>query len=204
MTPAYDKKKQIELQNIIFGTSEKKLMVSPEFLAEMTMRYISKRMKNINQNMEGIAATKSPKNFFTYLDKIFEALDELILLQNYHTFKEPIPSVVKNALIAKKGRYIIAMFNRVWKDANLKARYDARLEQPRRVEDFGPTLDELMIYMDQYTPDSIEVLNKFYSSVYGYNIGEEPLIEENDEVIPTDDMLLEEDEFVEEEFPTAE
>ena len=115
MAPAYDKKKQIELQNIIFGTSEKKLMVSPEFLAEMTMRYISKRMKNINQNMEGITATKSPKNFFTYLDKIFEALDELILLQNYHTFKEPIPSVVKNALIAKKGRYIIAMFNRVWK-----------------------------------------------------------------------------------------
>ncbi|MBQ8175767.1 MAG: hypothetical protein IJ035_01865 [Oscillospiraceae bacterium] len=203
MAPAYDKKKQIELQNIIFGTAEKKLMVSPEFLEEMTKRYISKRMKAINQNMEGIAATKSPKNFFSYIDSIFQALDELIVLQNYHTFKEPIPSVVKNALIAKKGRYIIAMFNRVWKEANLKAKYDARTEQPRRVEDFGPVLDELLAYMDQYTPDSIEVLNKFYSSVYGHNIGEEPPVVEEEEV-PTDDMLLEEDEFVEEEFPEAE
>ena len=202
MAPAYDKKKQIELQNLIFGTNEKKLMVSPEFLSEMTKRYISKKMKSINQNMEGIAATKNPKNFFSYLDKIFEALDELIALQKYHTFKEPIPSVVKNALIAKKGRYIIAMFNRVWKEANLKARYDARSEEPRKVEDFGPVLDELMVYMDQYTPDSIDVLNKFYSSVYGHNIGEEPAVEE--EEMPTDEFALGEDEFVEEEFPAVE
>ncbi len=203
MAPAYDKKKQIRLQNIIFGTNEKKLMVSPEFLEKMTKHYISQRMKSINQNMEGIAATKSPKNFFSYLDKIFESLDELIVLQEYHTFNEPIPSVVKNALIAKKGRYIIAMFNRVWKEANLKARYDARLEQPRSVEDFGPVLDELMFYMDQYTPDSIEVLNKFYSSVYGHNIGEEPVIEDTEEM-PTDEFVPSEDEFVEEEFPAAE
>lgn len=202
MAPAYDKKKQIELQNLIFGTNEKKLMVSSEFLAEMTKRYVSQRMKSINQNMEGIAATKSPKNFFSYLDKIFKALDELIALQKYHTFKEPIPSVVKNALIAKKGRYIVAMFNRVWKEANLKARYDARSEEPRRVEDFGPVLDELMVYMDQYTPDSIDVLNKFYSSVYGHNIGEEPVVDESD--MPTDEFVPSDDEFIEEEFPAAE
>ena len=202
MAPAYDKKKQIELQNLIFGTNEKKLMVSPEFLAEMTKRYISKRITGINKNMEGIAATKNPKNFFSYLDKIFEALDELIALQKYHTFKEPIPSVVKNALIAKKGRYIIAMFNRVWKEANLKARYDARLEEPRKVEDFGPVLDELMVYIDQYTPDSIDVLNKFYSSVYGHNIGEElPVVEEE---VPTDDIQPEEDDFLEDVVPATE
>ncbi len=202
MAPAYDKKKQIELQNLIFGTKEKKLMVSPEFLTEMTKHYISKRMKNINQNMEGIAATKNPKNFFSYLDKIFEALDELIALQNYHTFKEPIPSVVKNALIAKKGRYIIALFNRIWKEANLRVHYDIRSEQPRKVEDFAPVFDELLLYMDQYTPDSIEVLNKFYSSVYGHNIGEEPVIDEAD--VPTDEFVPNGDEFVEEEFPAAE
>ena len=63
MAPAYDKKKQIELQNLIFGTNEKKLMVSPEFLSEMTKRYISKKMKSINQNMEGIAATKKSEEF---------------------------------------------------------------------------------------------------------------------------------------------
>ncbi|MBQ7981687.1 MAG: hypothetical protein IJ305_08820, partial [Oscillospiraceae bacterium] len=110
----------------------------------------------------------------------------------------------KNALIAKKGRYIIAMFNRVWKEANLKAKYDARTEQPRRVEDFGPVLDELLLYMEQYTPDSIEVLNKFYSSVYGHNICEEPVVEETDEEMPTDEFVPSEDEFTEEEFPVVE
>lgn len=202
MAPAYDKKKQIELQNIIFGTNEKKLMVSPEFLAEMTKHYISKRMKTINQTMEGIAATKNLQSFFTYFDTIFTALDELIVLQDYHTFKEPTPSVVKKGLIAKKGRYIIALLNRIWKDANLKAKYDARSDVPRKVEDFAPVLDEMLLYMEQYTPDSIDVLNKFYSSVYGHNIGEEPVIDESD--MPTDEFVPSGDEFVEEEFPAVE
>ena len=202
MAPAYDKKKQIELQNIIFGTNEKKLMVSPEFLTEMTKHYISKRMKTINQTMEGIAATKNLQSFFNYFDTIFEALDELIVLQDYHTFKEPVPSVVKKTLLAKKGRYIIALLNRIWKDANLKAKYDARSEIPRKVEDFAPVLDEMLLYMEQYTPDSIDVLNKFYSSVYGYNIGEEPVIDEAD--MPTDEFVPSGDEFVEEEFPAVE
>jgi len=202
MAPAYDKKKQIELQNIIFSTSEKKLMVSPEFLEEMTKHYISKRMKTINQTMEGIAATKNLQSFFNYFDTIFKALDELIVLQDYHTFKEPIPSVVKKTLLAKKGRYIIALLNRIWKDANLKAKYDARSDVPRKVEDFAPVLDEMLIYKDQYTPDSMDVLNKFYSSVYGHNIGEEPVIDESD--MPTDEFVPSGDEFVEEEFPAVE
>jgi len=202
MAPAYDKKKQIELQNIIFSTSEKKLMVSPEFLEEMTKHYISKRMKTINQTMEGIAATKNLQSFFNYFDTIFKALDELIVLQDYHTFKEPIPSVVKKTLLAKKGRYIIALLNRIRKDANLKAKYDARSDVPRKVEDFAPVLDEMLIYKDQYTPDSMDVLNKFYSSVYGHNIGEEPVIDESD--MPTDEFVPSGDEFVEEEFPAVE
>ncbi len=204
MAPAYDKKKQIELQNIIFGTNEKKLMVSPEFLQEMTKHYISKRMKTINQTMEGIAATKIPHNFFTYFDTIFEALDELIVLQDYHTFKTPVPSVVKKTLLEKKGRYMIAFLNRVWKEANHKAKYDARSDLPRRVEDFAPVLDELLVYKDKYTPDSMDILNKFYSSVYGHNIGEEPepVIDEAD--MPTDEFVPSGDEFAEEEFPVAE
>ena len=205
MAKSADKKKQIELQNIIFGTAEKKLMVSPEFLHEMTKQYISKRMKLINQSMEGIAATKNMKSFFTYFDAIFNALDELIVLQDYHTFKEPIPSVVKKTLAAKKGRYIIALLNRLWKDANMRVHYDSRSEQPRKVEDFAPVLDEFMQYMDQYTPDSLDVLNKFYSSVYGHKIGEEPPAAEiAEDELPTDEFVPSGDEFVEEEFPAAE
>ena len=42
------KNEKIQLQNILFGTTEKKLMVSNEFLNSMTIKYVSKRMKLIN------------------------------------------------------------------------------------------------------------------------------------------------------------
>ena len=48
-SPNQSKLKQIELQNIIFGTEEKKLMVSQEFLDDMTKAYVTKRMKNVNK-----------------------------------------------------------------------------------------------------------------------------------------------------------
>ncbi len=199
-----DKKKQIELQNIIFGINEKKLMVSPEFLAEMTKHYISKRMQLINKNMQGVAATKIPKNFFTYLDEIFTSLDELIVIQQYHKFKDPIPSSVKEALEAKRGRYILAMLNRVWKDANQKAKYDPRSEQPRKIEDFALTLTELISFREKYTSDSFELLNKFYSSVYGHKIDEEPApaAAETSEEEFTDEFAEVDDGFIEEEFLT--
>ena len=44
------KQEKIALQNLLFGTSEKKLMVSDEFLNNMSSKYISKRMKTINSN----------------------------------------------------------------------------------------------------------------------------------------------------------
>ena len=144
----------------------------------MTKHYISKRMKTINQNMEGIAATKVPKNFFTYYSTIIEALDELIAIEPYHSFKDPEPSAYKKNIESKKSRYIDAMFNRAWKDANLKAKYDSRSEQPRNPEDFEDALNALLEYQEQYSESNMELLNKFYSSVYGYNIGEEPEPEE--------------------------
>ncbi|MDE6708979.1 MAG: hypothetical protein K2J76_00650, partial [Oscillospiraceae bacterium] len=69
-SPNQAKLKQIELQNIIFGTEEKKLMVSPEFLEEMTKAYVTKRMKNVNKMSEYIVATKSPRKFFMAYDAL--------------------------------------------------------------------------------------------------------------------------------------
>ncbi|MCM1023490.1 MAG: hypothetical protein NC395_05460 [Prevotella sp.] len=165
-----NKTKQVELQNIIFGTSEKKLMVSNEFLDEMTKVYISKRMKSINKAMENISTTKSPKAFFGYLDTIQDALTELIALEKYYSFKKPIPSEFRKNLEEKKDKYILAMINRAWKNANTKANYDPTAGEPRSPEKFGPILDEMIMFREQYSEAIFGHVDRFYTSVYEHGI----------------------------------
>lgn len=169
-----NKNKQIELQNAIFGTNEKKLMVSPEFLDNMTMQYISKRMKSINQKMELIFTTKSPKTFFVNYDAIISDLNELVAIQKYHAFKKPIPSDFKKNIESKKEKYILAMLNRVWKNANLKANFNPTLGEKRDPLTFGPVLDEILAFSDQYTSVVLGHIDRFYKSVYGYSMNEAP------------------------------
>lgn len=164
------KAKQIELQNIIFGTNEKKLMVSNEFLDEMTKVYISKRMKSINTATTSISTTKSPKAFFGYFDSIQSTLEELIALEKYYSFKKPVPSEFKKNLESKKDKYILAMLNRAWKHTNNKANYDPTAGIPRSPEQFGPILDEMIEFRDQYTDAIFGHVDRFYTSVYEHSI----------------------------------
>ena len=165
-----NKLKQIELQNIIFGTDEKKLMVSNEFLDEMTKVYISKRMKSINTATTNISTTKSPRAFFGYFDSIQSNLEELITLEKYYQFKKPIPSEFKKNLEAKKDKYILAMLNRAWKHTNNKANYDPTSGLPRSPEQFGPILEEMVEFRDQYTEAIFGHVDRFYTSVYEHSI----------------------------------
>ena len=165
-----NKQKQVELQNIIFGTSEKKLMVSNEFLDEMTKVYISKRMKSINTAMTNISTTKSPKAFFGYFDTIQSTLEELITLEKYYQFKKPVPSEFKKNLEEKKDKYILAMLNRAWKHTNNRANYDPTSGLPRSPEQFGPILDEMVEFRDQYTDAIFGHVDRFYTSVYEHSI----------------------------------
>lgn len=165
-----NKQKQVELQNIIFGTNEKKLMVSNEFLDEMTKVYISKRMKTINHATTCISTTKSPKSFFGYVDSIQSALEELIVLEKYYPFKKPVPSEFKKNLEAKMDKYILAMLNRAWKQTNNKANYDPTAGIPRSPEQFGPILDEMIEFRDKYTDAIFGHVDRFYTSVYEHSI----------------------------------
>lgn len=173
-TPKEEKLKQIELQNIIFGTEEKKLMVSQQFLDEMTNAYITKRMKNINKMQEYVAVTKSPKRFFTAYDSITADLEELIRLEKYHTFKKPIPSEYKKTIEAKIGRYTENMINRAWKDASQKN----GLQENRRIpEKYAPYLDEMLEFREKYPKHVLALIDTFYKSVYDKSLFDDPSAE---------------------------
>lgn len=175
-SPNQNKLKQIELQNIIFGTEEKKLMVSTEFLDEMTKAYVTKRMKNINKMSEFIVATKSPRKFFTAYDSLIKDIDELINLEKYYTFKKPVPTEFKKEINDKVPRYTENMINRAWKDTNKQNKF-----QPDGKRDpalYGPFLDEMLEYRDRYSPIMLDLIDSFYQSVYDDSFLNPKVVEE--------------------------
>lgn len=159
------KLKQIELQNIIFGTEEKKLMVSSDFLDSMSKAYVTRRMKAVNKMVEVIAMTKSPRRLFKSYDSAMENLDELINIEKLYAFKKPIPSQFKKSLEEKKDHYIECMIKRVWKAINQKSGISAGEKKDPAV--FGPVLSEILEYRDRYNNVMIELIDQFYESVYG-------------------------------------
>lgn len=172
-----EKAKQIELQNIIFGTEEKKLMVSQQFLSDMTTAYITKRMKNINKMLEYVVVTKSPKRFFTAYDSVQNDLAELIDLEKYHTFKKPVPTEFKKEIEAKVGRYMENMVKRSWKDASQKIGLQDNKRDP---EKYAPYLDEMLEFRDKYPKHVLDLIDGFYQSVYEKSIFDVPSDEASD------------------------
>lgn len=163
-SPNQSKLKQIELQNIIFGTEEKKLMVSQEFLDEMTKAYVTKRMRNVNKMSEYIVATKSPRKFFTAYDSLIKDIDELIGLEKYYTFKKPVPTEFKKEINDKIPRYTENMINRAWKNANKQNKFQA--DGKRDPVLYGPFLDEMLEFQDRYSSLQLDLIDGFYQSVY--------------------------------------
>ena len=163
-SPNPNKLKQIELQNLLFDTEEKKLMVSVDFLNDMKNRYISKRIKNVDKMANGIIATKSPKNFFTYYDSMMKDLDELIVLEKYHNFKKPVPSEFKKNMESKMERYTESMINRAWKNASQQIGLGPNGK--RSPTAYTPILDEMLQYQEKYTPALLDLIDKFYISVF--------------------------------------
>ena len=198
------KMKQIELQNIIFGTAdEKKLMVSPEFLDNMSKAYVSKRMKKVNKMVETIAMTKSPRRFFKAYDSVMTNLDELIEIEKLYTFKKPVPSEFKKKVEEKREHYIECMIKRVWKAINQKSGINPGEKKEPQV--FGPVLAEMLEFREQYNDVMLDLIDSFYKSVYEQSFRIE-INDDNDNApvhVETDteadlDEDLEESEFMDE------
>lgn len=195
-SPNPTKQRQIELQNILFDTEEKKLMVSTEFLNDMTTSYVSKRMKNINKMTENIVATRNPDNFFAYCDSIERDLEELIRIEPYHNFKDPVPSEFKKILESRMSHFTENMIKRTWKSICQRTGLDH--DGNRDPKYYGPVLDALIRYKDKYSPSQLELVDKFYQSVYHVSMIEleEPEVPETEEGIEAADSELPADELV--------
>lgn len=172
-----DKQTKVELQNFLFGTNEKKLMVSEDFLNGMTIKYISKRMKIINTAFSNLHTTRSAVFFFKNTAEIEKYIEDLITLEKYYPFKNPIPSIYKRNYLAHKPAAITGMINRVWKTALQKCplKDDASAEDisPATMDFYDQVINELLSEKDNYSEKDMEMINSFYTRIHGEQTDEE-------------------------------
>ncbi len=187
--PKRTKQEKIALQNLLFGTSEKKLMVSDEFLNSMALKYISRRMKNINTAYENIHTTKLPAVFFKCCDEIEESLEELIILEPYYSFKNPVPSVYKRNYLKNKPTILTAMLNRIWKHTLQK------MPLPDNIEDisdkamlyYDETINSMLECQDKMSEEDLSLIDSFYKQVHGEEEDIFPQEAESPEEEPAED-----------------
>lgn len=184
------KARKIELQNLLFGTTEKKLLVSNEFLNSMTIKYVSRRMKSINSCFENISNTKIPSRFFRYSDEIETCLEELIIIEPYYIFKEPSPSAYKKNYLLKKPELITKMLSKAWKFALQKHPLKDDIENidPKVLAGYDAIINEMLSFKDQMTEDDLNLINSFYIQVHG----EEEIIEDLSLIDDEDSEISEE------------
>ena len=159
------KSDKIKLQNILFGTKERKLMVSNKFLNDMVLKYISKRMKAVNAAYNVITTTQIPNHYFTAFDETLKNLDELITIEEYYPFKSPTPSTYKKSLTEQKEQFTTAMINRAWKTVT------SRYPIPMDISTVDPTpydeiLNQILNHKEYLSPSDTELINGFYSSIH--------------------------------------
>lgn len=181
-----DKQTKVELQNFLFGTSEKKLMVSEEFLNQMIVKYISKRMKIINTAYSNLHTTRSAIFFSKNAQEIEKHIEDLIVLEKYYPFKNPVPSIYKRNYLAHKPAAITGMINRVWKTALQKfpLKSDELPEDidPAALDYYDQVINELLSQKDCYSESDMELINSFYNRVHGEQTKESiDLTESSDE-----------------------
>ena len=166
-----DKPTKVELQNILFGTSEKKLMVSDDFLNGITIKYISKRMKIINTAFSNLHTTRSTVFFFKNTAEIEKYIEDLIILEKYYPFKNPVPSIYKRNYLAHKPAAISGMINRVWKSALQKypLKKDTTPEEisPEALEFYDKVITELLSQKENFSEEDMKMLDSFYTRVHG-------------------------------------
>lgn len=198
---------KIELQNLLFGTTEKKLLVSNEFLNSMTIKYVSRRMKTINTCFESIANTKMPSRFFRYAEEIENCLEELIVLEPYYMFKDPVPTIYKKNFLLKKPELISKMLSRAWKFALQKhpLKGDAENIDPKVMAAYDAVINEMLAHKDQLSEEDIFLVDDFYIQVHGESMYAEEPVEEDlmMDIDETDEFTDEgETEFVEDQSVT--
>ncbi|MGN1137726.1 MAG: hypothetical protein ACI4SF_16090 [Oscillospiraceae bacterium] len=183
------KKNMIALQNIVMDINESTLQVSEEFLDKITKIYISKRMSLINSTLENMAKIRSISLLCSRIDAVMAEIDELIKIEPYYVFNDPVPTKYKELVAQSEDKYINNLITREWR--TLRSRSDYTHGDRKIDENYREFLDSFVPYYSRLTPETAARLAELKQSVFP------PESEKK-----TEEEAPPSDEFVEEKFPT--
>lgn len=167
--------KLIALQNILFKTNEKKLQVSKDFLETVAQNYINKQMKTVNNCIETVYTTKSPKVFFNDYDLAVSTLDELVVMEEYYDFKFPGPSDYKKRFVEKTSENIECMIGRLWRSVQNSITPESEED---KINKYNHIFEKLLSYRNKMSQENIETINQLHISVFGTDINGNKIADE--------------------------
>ncbi len=186
--PRVLKENKIALQNIIFKTSERKLMVSDKFLCDMTKKYISKHIKEINSLTSYMQTTKFPDRFFKFSFKIQENLEQLIIIEPYFIFTKPVPSAFKKDFLTKLPDSISHFISKNWKIITTRHPLSENMS-PEQLLPYDTFIEGMLHYRDELSLNDIILIEGYYKVIHG--ISYEDAHTTKPIVIPDEDSSLE-------------
>ena len=125
-------------------------------------------MKIVNDCIESVYSTKTPKVFFSNYDIAVSTLDELIVLEEFYDFKYPNPSDYKKRFEEKKSDNIDCMIGRLWRLTQHSNSPDDGNSDGN--EKFKNAVNRLLVYKDNMTEQNISTINELHISIFGCGI----------------------------------
>jgi hypothetical protein len=164
-----DKKTLIKLQNIMFGSNERQLMVSQQFLDDCVKKYLIKHLRAINTCMSNIKITKNPALFYSSIPPLIEHLDALIKIETYYEMARPIPSAFKKEFEENRNLYASNMIKRYVHEFKQHTPVPHTIQNALVRKYYQDSFDLLMNFKSEMSEEETALVDVFYSGLFKRN-----------------------------------
>jgi hypothetical protein len=164
-----DKKSLIKLQNLLFDTNERQLMVTPQFLNECVKKYLVKHLRSINTCMSNIKITKNPALFYSSIPPMVDHLAALEKVEPYYEMSKPTPSAFLKEFNVNRPLYASNMIKRYIHESKQHVPAPGTLDNPLVRKYYQDAFDALMTYETEMSEEERALVDVFYSGLYKRN-----------------------------------
>jgi hypothetical protein len=187
-----EKKRLIKLQNILFDSDERELMVTPQFMTECAKKFIVKHLRAIRTCMTNIKVTKNPGMFYSSIPPMLEHLDELIKIEPYYDMSRPTPSQFKKEFETNRSIFASNMVKRYIHEVKQHIPPPGNMQSVTVRKYFQDAFDEIMSYEKEMINDEKNLLDIFYNGIFKRNY-KDPIPDADTDETVYDDVIVSED-----------
>jgi hypothetical protein len=193
-----DKKTLIKIQNLMFDSNERQLMVSQPFLEDCIKKYLVKHLRAINTCMNNIKVTKNPALFYSSIPPLIEHLDALIKIEPFYEMERPVPSAFKKELESNRNIYASNMIKRYVHEFKQHTPVPHTIQNPLVRKYYQDAFDLIMNFRTEMSEEEVNLIDVFYSGLFKRNYSD-PIPDNEYDATSNEDYTAEEAETDEKE-----